>query len=229
MREAPVPVFAARAANALSRVQQLIQVIDLAGCAPLVRVPANDPTSIKQVLDAGAHGIIVPMISTPQDAQAAVAAVRYPPEGTRGVGLWRAQGYGRSFREYLEWQKTGCRVLVQIEHIRGVENLSGILGVDGVDGFIVGPYDLSASLGAPGLFDRPDVREALAEIDRAIRQTDKLVGYHIVYPDRELFMELLQKGYNLIAYGTDFTFLTTAVDDEMAFVRGQLYPDRKPD
>ena len=101
----------------------MLRVIDLAGCVPLVRVSTNDPTLIKRVMDAGAHGVIVPMVNTAQEARAAVSAVRYPPTGTRGVGLWRAQGYGMSFAEYQEWLERESVVVVQIEHIRAVENI----------------------------------------------------------------------------------------------------------
>ncbi len=97
-----------------------------------------------------------------------------------------------------------------------------ILTVDGVDGFLVGPYDLSASLGLPGEFQQPRVRQALEEIDAVARETKKWAGYHVVHPDRAHFLDLIQRGYNLIAYGTDFTFLTSSVDAEMAYLQNRL-------
>jgi len=83
--------------------EQLIATIESNGCVPYVRVGANDPTIIKRVLDAGAKGVIVPMVNTPEDAQKAVNASKYPPKGNRGVGLARAQGYGFSFDEYANF------------------------------------------------------------------------------------------------------------------------------
>lgn len=209
------------AANSIERTQQLIQVITLAGCGALVRVPGIDPQVIKLVMDAGADGVIVPMVNNVAQATRAVRAVRYPPAGERGVGLWRAQGYGRSFEEYMRWAAEEAVVIVQIEHIEGVENLSGILEVDGVDGFLVGPYDLSASLGKPGDFGDPDVREALDRIAEETRHRATWRGIHIVYPDRERLEEKVRQGYNFIVYGVDFTFLTTVIDDEMSYLRSQ--------
>jgi 2-keto-3-deoxy-L-rhamnonate aldolase RhmA len=207
------------AANDLAMTQRLIQVIDLAGCKPLVRVAANDSASIKLVLDAGARGILVPMINTREEAQSAVASVYYPPRGKRGVGLWRAQSYGRSFDAYLNSFTEEGLVIVQIEHIKAVENLKEILAVEGVDGFIVGPYDLSASLGIPGEFHQSAFQDALARIRDASQETDKWVGIHIVYPDAQELQARIEDGYNFIAYGVDFTFLASTVDREMKAIR----------
>jgi 2-dehydro-3-deoxyglucarate aldolase len=127
----------------LHEAQQLIQVIDLCGVTPLVRVGENNPYLIKRVMDAGSYGVMVPMVNTKEDAIKAVNAVKYPPVGTRGVGLARAQGYGMDFERYNNRLNRDSVVIVQIEHIKAVENLDDILSVDGVDAFFVGPYDLS--------------------------------------------------------------------------------------
>src|SRR3990167_1006889 len=126
--------------------EELIRVISLCGVVPVVRLTANNPEQIKRVLDAGAYGIIVPMINTREDAEKAIKAAYYPPKGTRGVGLARAQGYGVHFSEYKSWlETTGCIVIAQIEHIDGVERVDEILSLPDIDGYIIGPYDLSAS------------------------------------------------------------------------------------
>src|ERR1700686_3463590 len=140
---------------------ELIRVIDLCGIPALVRTTSNDADQIKRVLDAGAHGVIVPMVNSPEQANAAVAAVRYPARGTRGVGLGRAQGYGVTFQQYCRWVEESSIVIVQIEHIEAVQKLDQILSIDGVDGYIIGPYDLSASMGLAGQFEHPDVRGAI--------------------------------------------------------------------
>ena len=119
--------------------EELIRVIDLCGVVPLVRLSANDPVQIKRVMDAGAHGVIVPMVNSAEEARKAVESVRYPTNGKRGVGLARAQGYGNSFEQYKEWLNKNSIVIVQVEHIKAVENLEAIMSVEGVDGFIVGP------------------------------------------------------------------------------------------
>ena len=97
--------------------EELIRVINLSGVTPLVRLTSNDPNQIKRVMDAGSHGVIVPMVNSIADAKKAVEAVKYPPIGKRGVGLARAQGYGTKFDEYLKWQKDSAIVIVQVEHI----------------------------------------------------------------------------------------------------------------
>ena len=207
------------AANGLAKVQELIQVIDLTGCVPLVRIPENEPTIIKQVMDAGAHGVVVPMVNTAEEAQAAVHAMYYPPQGKRGVGLWRAQGYGRTFHQYREWLQENAIVIVQIEHIAAIENLKQILEVEKVNGFIVGPYDLSASLGVPGDLNHPLMESALLRILSVAEASGKWAGCHIVHPDKQALAKAIKSGYNLIAYGTDYTFLAQHVDGELAHVK----------
>lgn len=187
--------------------QELIQVIDLCGVPPLVRVGHNDPNLIKRVMDAGAHGVIVPMVNTEEDAKAAVGAVKYPPSGFRGVGLARAQKYGVGFEEYRIWNECESIVIVQVEHIKAVENLEAILSVEGVDGFIIGPYDLSGSLGVPGQFDHPDVRSALDRIRQIAKSIDALAGYHVIPPDPKALKAKADEGYKFIAYSLDTLFL----------------------
>ncbi|MFQ5456623.1 MAG: HpcH/HpaI aldolase/citrate lyase family protein [Nitrospirota bacterium] len=191
----------------LRETQQLIQVIELSGVTPIVRVGENDPALIKRVMDAGAHGVIVPMVNSREEAQKAVQSVKYPPEGFRGVGLARAQAYGAGFDQYKEWLKNESIVIVQIEHIKGVENLEKILGTPGVDGFIIGPYDLSGSLGVPGEFDHPDVIKALNHVKEVTHKLEALSGFHVIPPDYRIFKEKMDDGYRFIAFSLDFLFL----------------------
>ncbi len=127
----------------LREAEDLIRVIDLKGVVPLVRLSTNNSEQIKRIMDAGAHGVIVPMVNSPAEAEAAVAAVKYPTVGKRSVGLARAQGYGASFKDYVAWENDHSLVIVQIEHIEAVNSLESILLVEGVDAYFVGPYDLS--------------------------------------------------------------------------------------
>ena len=94
--------------------QELIRIVDLCGSSPLVRIGENNPLLIKRAMDAGAHGIIVPMVNSRKDAENAVSALKYPPSGTRGVGLSRAQGYGASFNKYKKWLEEESIIIVQI-------------------------------------------------------------------------------------------------------------------
>jgi 2-keto-3-deoxy-L-rhamnonate aldolase RhmA len=187
--------------------QNLIRVIELCGVAPLVRVGVNDAVLIKRVMDAGAQGVIVPMVNSREDAEKAVASVQYPPRGERGVGLARAQKYGIDFEGYKEWNEKHSIVIVQIEHIKAVENLENILAVPGVDGFIIGPYDLSGSLGIPGQFDHPEMLKALDRVKTVSEKTNALAGFHVVPPDTELFQEKVREGYKFLAYSLDTLIL----------------------
>lgn len=188
--------------------QDLIRVIELCGVVSLVRVGENDPNLIKRVMDAGAHGIIVPMVNSRADAEKAVASVQYPPKGFRGVGLARAQGYGTDFEGYKKWNEQESIVIVQVEHIKAVENLKSILSVPSVDGFIVGPYDLSGSLGVPGQFDHPEVISALARVKAVAEEMNALSGFHVIPPEKEALQAKIKDGYKFIAYSLDILMLS---------------------
>jgi 2-dehydro-3-deoxyglucarate aldolase len=191
----------------------MIQVIGLSGVVPLVRVGQNDPLPIKRALDAGARGVIVPMISSAEDARAAVSAAHYPPTGTRGVGLSRAQDFGRRFEVYRTEAAEETVVIVQIEHRDAVDALDAILAVDGVDGFVVGPYDLSGSIGKPGKFDDPEVAALLDRATAPLATHAKPGGFHVVQGDAETVRRRLDQGCRLLAYGTEMIFLGERLDE----------------
>ncbi|MFC1571743.1 HpcH/HpaI aldolase/citrate lyase family protein [Candidatus Margulisiibacteriota bacterium] len=203
----------------LDQAQSLIQVIDLSGCTPLVRVGENDPNLIKRVMDAGACGVIIPMVNSKEEAEKAVKAVKYPPIGTRGVGLARAQGYGFKFDQYKDWVNKESLVIVQIEHIKAIENLEEILNVPGVDGSIIGPYDLSGSMGYPGEFERPEVQEALKRYEDICSKMNKPKGIHVVQPDAAKANRYIKSGYSLLAFGVDMLFLGQKCRNELKKVR----------
>lgn len=186
---------------------EMIRVIDLCGVTPLVRLTSNDANQIKRVMDAGAHGIIVPMVTSAGEAEAAVMATRYAPRGTRGVGLARAQGYGPGFAEYLAWQTDGPIVIAQIEHIDAVDRLAEILAVPGIDAFIVGPYDLSASMGLPGQFEHCDFIAAMARITETAKALSKTSGLHVVEPDSAALRNAHELGHRFIAYSVDIRMI----------------------
>jgi len=202
--------------------EELIRVISLLGVSPLVRLSSNDPVQIKRVMDAGAAGLIVPMVNTPQEAEDAVAAMRYPPAGRRGVGLARAQGYGSSFAAYRDWLECEAVLIVQVEHIKAVENLAMILAVEGVDGFIVGPYDLSGSLGFPGQFDHPLMVQAMETIHRIGLPSGKAAGIHVIEPDMEQLKQRLQEGYRFVAYSLDVRMIDRACRSALGSFRGDI-------
>ena len=197
-------------AISIERAEELIRVIDLSGVKPLVRLSSNNSEQIKRVMDSGAHGIIVPMVKTEKEARQAIDAVHYPPLGNRSVGLARAQEYGVGFQKYFEWQKENAMVLVQIEHVEAVENIDAIFSVEGLSGYIVGPYDLSASMGIPGQFEHEKMLTALDRIKDSAEAHKIPSGIHIVEPDVDELRKRVSQGYKFIAYGVDMRMLDIA-------------------
>lgn len=137
----------------------------------------------------------------------AVNYAKYPPIGKRGVGLARAQQYGTMFEEYKKWVAEDLVVIAQIEHIDAINNLEEIVAVDGIDGTIIGPYDLSGSLGKPGAFNEPDVKAALDKFVTTCKEKNVNMGYHMVNSDPATVQQKIEEGYRFIAYGTDFLFM----------------------
>jgi len=203
----------------ISECQELIRTIDLCGVPALVRVGANDPLLIKRAMDSGAHGVIVPMVNSAQEARQAVASVYYPPEGNRGVGLARAQGYGRDFDAYKRWVRDHAVVVVQIEHIKAVENIDAILAIKGIDAIIIGPYDLSGSLGKPGDFKDPAVVNAMSKVQKKAAARGIPPGVHVVSSDEKLLVARIKQGYTFIAYGVDFLFIQENCAKGLEFVK----------
>jgi len=207
----------------LREAEDLIRIIETKGVIPLVRVSSNDPVQISRIMDAGAHGVVVPRVDTADDARRAVNAVFYPPKGSRGVGLARAHKYGASFDDYLEWISNNGLVIAQVESSQSVKNLAEILSVDGVGGFMVGPYDLSCSLGVPGNLDHPLVVESLEEIMLVAQEFPNAKrGIHKVSIDHQLVLEAVEQGFDLIAYSTDMLFLGESCRGGMKKIRESL-------
>jgi 2-keto-3-deoxy-L-rhamnonate aldolase RhmA len=137
---------------------------------PIVRVPWNNPAIIKQALDLGAGGVLVPMVNTVDEARAAVAACRYPPEGIRGFGPRRASDYYRHVAEYVASANDSVIVALQIEHIEAVKSIVDIVAVPGIDVICLGPNDLSGSMGLLGQIEHPSVVDAIHRVlDEAAR------------------------------------------------------------
>jgi 2-dehydro-3-deoxyglucarate aldolase len=198
-----------------NELQILIGFIQSHNIAALVRVGKNEELIIKRALDAGADGIIVPMICSATEAAQAVQYAKYPPVGKRGVGLNRAQRYGFGFEDYKSWVDDHLVIIAQIEHVDGVNNLENIISTKGIDGIIVGPYDLSGSLGIPGQFNSAPVLAALNRIEQICLKEKFSMGYHVVEPNIDLVNEKIASGYNFIAFSTDFLFMGKKAKEEM--------------
>lgn len=190
--------------------QTLIATIQANNVAALVRVAKNEEVAIKHAMDAGADGVIVPMINSGDDAARAVSYVKYPPKGKRGVGLSRAQKYGNGFNEYIEWLSNHSIVIAQIEHINGIDTIDEILTTDGIDGTIVGPYDLSGSLGVPGQIFSSVVNEAINTYEHKCLEHRKPMGFHIIHPNIETLNIYMSKKYSFLALSTDFLVINSS-------------------
>ena len=200
----------------LESLNALFAIIELHGVVPLARLSSNDPTQAKRVLEAGAYGLIFPMVNTAQEARQAVDSVKYPPLGKRGFGLGRAQDFGFGSDEYFSKANDETIVILQVEHIDGVRNIESILDVEGVDGVFIGPYDLSGSLGIPGQLNDPKVVKARTQVLEAARDRGIAPGIHIVHPDAELFRQSVDEGFTFIAYGGDILYLGQSCRKAMA-------------
>jgi len=206
----------------LQTTQNLISTIQSKDIKALVRVSKNEEVVIKKILDMGADGIIVPMVSSKEDAIKAVEYAKYPPMGKRGVGLYRASGYGTTFEEYKKWVDEELIIIAQIEHIDAVNNIDEILTVKGIDGTIIGPYDLSGSMGFPGEFDRDDVQEAVQKVLDRCKANNIPSGFHVVDTDSLKLKHKIDQGCTFLAYGIDYFFMRDAAINGMNILREGL-------
>lgn len=191
----------------LETAQKMAMVMEGHGVLPFARAESNDPVVIKKALEIGLYGVLVPMVDSKKDAQKAADAVYYMPEGKRGVGLSRAQGYGLDFNRHKDWYKKNISIVAQIEHINAIENLEEILSVKEIDATIIGPYDLSASLGYPGEFEREEVKQAIKKYEDICRKLNKPMGFHVVQPNVGKAKEYKKKRYSFIVVGLDILYL----------------------
>jgi 2-dehydro-3-deoxyglucarate aldolase len=193
-----------------SVIKDVFRALELNNTVPVARVAQCSPQNIKEALDAGAQGIILPMIENIEQLENVISWSYYPPKGTRGVGYSRANLFGQNFDEYVEKFSNKVLIIAQIEHINAVANLDDILSVNDLDAIMVGPYDLSGSMGITAQFDHPDFINTMDAIYKKAKQHTIPMGLHIVQPDKELLKEKIKQGYQFIAYGIDAVFLYNA-------------------
>jgi len=171
------------------------------GCPCVVRVPACDEVWIKKALDIGADGIIAPQVNSAADGEAVVRRCKYPPAGTRGVGIGRAHKYGLEFNAYMERANDEIAVIFQVETAQALENIFEIVKVPGIDAIFIGPYDLSASLGKIGQLNDPVVTRAIAAIGQACEKAGVRLG--IFGATAEAVEPFIQQDFTLLAIGSD--------------------------
>ena len=183
----------------------------------IVRVPAAEEVPIKKMLDLGATGIIAPQVNSAEQAADVVRFARYAPEGSRGVGLARAHGYGMRFTDYVESANQQVAVIVQAEHADAVENIEDIVKVPGIDAVLLGPYDLAASLGKMGQVDDAAVTDAIEHVTTTCLAANIPLGMFGVTADA--VRPYIELGYTLIVAGVDTLFLGNAAKRTLAQLR----------
>ena len=180
------------------------------GCAPLVRVPAIDAGEVKLALDAGAEGVVFPLVRSAQDAERCVALMTYPPEGVRGWGPMVAHArHGTTLAAYAAEVAPHLTCCVLLETAEAVQAADAILAVDGVDLAVLAPYDLSTALGVPGRFDAPAFVDAVAAIERAAAARGVPLGGVALTAERGA--ELERAGYRVLVQGIDSAMLAEGV------------------
>jgi 2-dehydro-3-deoxyglucarate aldolase len=196
--------------GAVSRHQlpDLMRAIELHGALPLVRVSHPDPRPCQQALDAGAGGVVVPRIEDAATLREIIAGCQWPPAGRRGVGFSRANLFGKHFEAYKGEAKQPL-VVAQVESKKAVDNIESLTQVAGVDAIMVGPYDLSASLGLTGEIGHARVQDAVATVVRACQKAGVPSGIHVVNPDAKLLSSAVDAGHRFIAFGVDAVFISS--------------------
>lgn len=177
----------------------------------ILRVPLNDEIWIKKALDTGCTGLMIPQVNSLADAQRAVRFSKYPPQGTRSVGITRAHGFGASSQEYLANANEETVVIIQIEHKDAVMNLNEILTVEGIDAVFIGPYDLSSSMGLVGQLDHPEVKTAIEHVRQTCQKRGVPLG--IFSTSTRGAAQYLQEGYRLIAVSSDILMLVNSAEE----------------
>ena len=205
----------------LSLIAQL-QAMKGTKTAALVRVPWNDFVTIKRILDTGVHGLLIPYVNTREEAESAVRACRYPPQGIRGVaGSPRAQGYGQNVQAYLQQANDEVLLITAVETPTAVTNLEDILGVDGVDGIFIGPMDLATNMGHLGDPRHPEVQEAIAEIEGKVLESGKVLS--TISGSWEQAQRLYGRGYQMVMLMADGVSLAKLAVEKVAQFR-KAYP-----
>ncbi|HVY21062.1 MAG TPA: aldolase/citrate lyase family protein [Bauldia sp.] len=198
--------------------QSVLMAFSGSKTVPIVRVPSNDPVPIKQVLDMGADGIMIPMVNSVEGARAAVAACKYPPVGTRGAGPLRAADYGRKTNEYFAQANDSVIVMPQIEHIDAARDIERILEVPGIDIVCLGPTDMSGTAGVLRQFDHPIMVKAIEAVLKAAKTRKLPACLGIDLSDSET-RRMIKLGATMVLAGDDVGSLCTGLANSLEHMR----------
>ena len=187
--------------------QRIIAACYEKGISCLPRIATHNQDAIKRLLDSGADGIIVPTVDTQEQVEKLIEWMKYPPLGKRGYGIARAQGYGHDFEKYTTQWNESSSLIIQIESISAVENIEQLLRFDEVDGAMIGPYDISGSLGIPGQIEHEQVRNAGQLVVEACKKFGKACGTQDVDPTSARLKVALDSGYTFVVLASDVFIL----------------------
>ncbi len=189
-----------------SQLPNLFCAIEKHNVLPFARLGKSDPYHAHMALEAGAAGIIFPMINSGNQIKSLIKNASWPPSGNRGVGFSRACLYGKNFEPHKTLARNPFFVAM-IESKEAVQNLESIVSIEDLDAIIIGPYDLSASLNLLGDFKSLEFKEILMKIKKICKKFSKPFGIHIIEPSISQYHEALKEGYNFISYSTDALFI----------------------
>jgi len=190
----------------------LFRALELGNTLPLARLAQGYTKDCKQALDAGAGGVIVPMVESAKQLMEVRDACRWPPAGRRGIAFSRANLFGKHFDDYIEEAQQPLLVAM-IEHRHAVENLESILSVEGLDAILIGPYDLSASMRMIAQFENPDFAVTIQKILELSKQYGIAAGIHVVQPSQAELRKRVDEGYRFLAYSIDSVMLRSVSED----------------
>jgi len=197
---------------------QQLHAVSASNAATIVRIANNEPARFKRVLDLGANGVMVPYVNNAEEARAAVASVRYPPHGLRGVSKFnRAAGFGQNFDDYYAHCHERLVTMAQIETPESLTQLDAIAGVDGVDVLFIGPLDLTTNMGIQGQFENPRFIEARRAVATAARKAGKAAG--ILATAASQIPVLREEGFSVMAFGSDGGAVTAGLLQSLAAMR----------
>ncbi|OUW34648.1 MAG: 4-hydroxy-2-oxovalerate aldolase [Flavobacteriaceae bacterium TMED179] len=191
----------------LPQAQRIMAASQSYGVPCLPRPVSHSNDYFKPILESGADGLLVQMVNNPEEVENIINYLKYPPIGKRSYGVNRAQEYGFQFNEYIsKWNNESC-LIIQVESIEAVKNIEDLLSYDEIDGVMIGPLDISGSLGVPGETNHPKVIEASKKVISACKKHGKSCGTQIADPNRKSVEVLFDLGYTYAILGSDLFVL----------------------
>lgn len=199
---------------------RIITSVQSMGATCLPRPVSHNNDYIKPLLEAGADGMIIPMLNTKDEAQEQIRLQKFPPLGQRSYGVNRAHGYGFDFKPYVEGWNSSSLFIIQVESITAVDNIDQLIDVEGIDGVMVGPYDISGSLGVAGQTDHPKVLKAAERVVEACAKAGVSCMTQVADAKQDSVKEAFDQGYTAVILGSDLFILWKWAEDMKLLMDG---------